>query len=618
MCKVFKYRCIHCNKKSALRNRGEQPITPINGKDTFHHMQLDLIDFSRTPAGPGKKYHYIAHLIDHYSTFHITEALESKSAEEVLHFLRKAFSFLGFPVILHTDNGSEFKNSLVKRYLESQNIKFVHGKPYKPSTQGKVERANWTIQQIITKLVSESKFTKTWYDVLYEATLAVNTTLSASIKKSPYEHIFCTTPINDGNLSGFQNIITKVNKTYVSKVSINPVEETEDKDDNEGYESPEVAELEPDYSYGEQVKRIREDSRLNIQESMKRMKMQHDRLRNILALEIGDVAAIIIPNQYVLSDANKLPAIVLNVEDFQNQKIYTLVYGEYRIENKYYQHELIQLAGKNDYYGAVIKNESPEEYLSKMTSKFNNNELTNIPLQSAYNEYILLMHPIPPYDDYKDNDENMADEKEDGPRTDSDDSNPNINVQPSMPIRMQSVITEKFTSQKKSATIILKDDKCKVCCKQISSNAKFILCHNCGCKMHVKDECMFGIMQVSYRHQLYCTFACFRRQENYEIKIISENTITKKYTIEYKNGNTSQLAIKKVEELAQYAKMVYDWRLNHPNYENENENDNDNGEIEILSSNVNMATNSNDEKVCCVCKEKLSHLNPHNCHGCKL
>lgn len=157
MCRQFKRRCIHCNRQTAIRDKGVRPVNPIFSKDTFHHVQLDLIDFRLSPAGPDNRYHYVAHLIDHYSTYHVTEAIETKSAYEILHFLRKAFSVLGFPLKLHTDNGSEFTNSLVAKYLEAQNIELVHGKPYKPTTQGKVERANRSIQEIMQKLVSDSK-----------------------------------------------------------------------------------------------------------------------------------------------------------------------------------------------------------------------------------------------------------------------------------------------------------------------------------------------------------------------------------------------------------------------------------------------------------------------------
>jgi hypothetical protein len=146
MCMAFKQRCVICSRSSALKTAKEQTVNPIDGKETFHHLVIDLIDFRATPAGPTEEYKYVAHLVDHLSTFHYTEAIREKSGAEVLHFLRKIFSLIGFPAVLHSDNGSEFRNQLVENYLKIHNIKFNHGKPYKAKTQGKVERSNRTLQ----------------------------------------------------------------------------------------------------------------------------------------------------------------------------------------------------------------------------------------------------------------------------------------------------------------------------------------------------------------------------------------------------------------------------------------------------------------------------------------
>ena len=47
---------------------------------------------------------------------------------------------------VQTDNGSEFKGNFLK-YLEKKNIPLKHGAPYKPTSQGAVQRFNQTIQK---------------------------------------------------------------------------------------------------------------------------------------------------------------------------------------------------------------------------------------------------------------------------------------------------------------------------------------------------------------------------------------------------------------------------------------------------------------------------------------
>jgi len=38
----------------------------------FSHFVMDLVDYSATPGGPETDYHYLFHLVDHQSSFHIT------------------------------------------------------------------------------------------------------------------------------------------------------------------------------------------------------------------------------------------------------------------------------------------------------------------------------------------------------------------------------------------------------------------------------------------------------------------------------------------------------------------------------------------------------------------
>ena len=63
--------------------------------------------------------------------------------------LKIAFNYYGYPKELGSDNGSEFKNSKIESYLYEKNIKFIHGSPYNPHSQGVVERFHQTIKDIL-------------------------------------------------------------------------------------------------------------------------------------------------------------------------------------------------------------------------------------------------------------------------------------------------------------------------------------------------------------------------------------------------------------------------------------------------------------------------------------
>jgi transposase InsO family protein len=615
MCKEIKLRCTTCSRTAAITGKGRKPVTPIDGKETFHHMQLDLIDYRSTPAGPNGEFHYVAHLIDHFSTFHVTEALQQKSGEEILHFLRKTFSFTGFPVILHTDNGSEFINNLVINYLEQHGVKYVHGKPYKPTTQGKVERANRTLKEMMVKLVTQSKFKKTWYDVLYEATLAVNTNLSSVIKKSPYEHIFCMTPINDGNITNYQSTLKTIQKQLVN--------EQDEKVDYNNNESPEF-----DMNFGNMdiVQQIRQDSRKHYERNLKRMKLTHDRLRKVRIFEVGDVAAVIVPKEYAVQEANKLPVMVAKVDIYNDERVYTLVYDDFLIDSKYFQHELVSLVSYEHYYDAVGQRFS-EGYIEEMKGKLEKSELQDISLQSAYIKYIEILHATAIVDEGGESNAGGIDEG--GVRSESkDDKNNNDTVSDDetatmevveMSSPLKALVTKYNPSEKKLVNIVLDAKMCAVCKEKINST-DYVTCYECGRKMHDPGECQFGMVQYTYRNKKYCSIACHLGQENYELRIIKEDTLKKRYLIEYRNGQTSYLAAKRVESLAQYTKMVHDWRKKHPAISEYVEDDD---YIEILTSytkvsaSPNSTNNINNGSVCCVCNEELTKDNPHACYGCK-
>jgi IS30 family transposase len=77
--------------------------------------------------------------------------IKSKTAEAVAEELMRIFADFGAPRILHTDNGREFANRIVKHIVaEWPDCKLVHGKPRHSQSQGSVERANRDIEVFLS------------------------------------------------------------------------------------------------------------------------------------------------------------------------------------------------------------------------------------------------------------------------------------------------------------------------------------------------------------------------------------------------------------------------------------------------------------------------------------
>ena len=99
---------------------------------------------------------------DHLTKFVVLKPLTSKRAEEIAHNLLDIYTTFGAPVILHSDNGREFVNSIITE-LHSMwsDVKIVHGKPRHSQSQGSIERANRDVEDMLATWMAQNN-TKDW------------------------------------------------------------------------------------------------------------------------------------------------------------------------------------------------------------------------------------------------------------------------------------------------------------------------------------------------------------------------------------------------------------------------------------------------------------------------
>lgn len=105
----------------------------------------------------------------------VQEALEVIAADELPAERR--------PVLL-SDNGPAFLSDLLGKFLKGRGIRQIHGAPYHPQTQGKVERLNRRIKEAVNLLV-------------YETPMALAAALGAETAKyndTPHESLLNVTP----------------------------------------------------------------------------------------------------------------------------------------------------------------------------------------------------------------------------------------------------------------------------------------------------------------------------------------------------------------------------------------------------------------------------------------
>ena len=100
-------------------------------------------------------WYYLSTVIDDYSRYIIHwELCSSMTSEDVSRTIDKSIEKAGValhnPPCLLSDNGPCYIASSLKQYLcKEYNIKHIHGEPFHPQTQGKIERYHRSMKNVI-------------------------------------------------------------------------------------------------------------------------------------------------------------------------------------------------------------------------------------------------------------------------------------------------------------------------------------------------------------------------------------------------------------------------------------------------------------------------------------
>ncbi|CAG2243738.1 unnamed protein product [Mytilus edulis] len=177
--------CDQCKSAISLP-KTERTRRPIPATYPNSRWQIDL---KKMP--PHKGFQYICNIVDCFSRFAFGQACKTKSATEISKVVLSYIYLYGAPRILQSDNGKEFRNSNLKEVVDQFDTVQMHGRPYHPQSQGRVERFNRTLTEYFRIKMSERS---NWSDQLPEFYYAYNNRLNKATRpKTPYQ-LFFTRP----------------------------------------------------------------------------------------------------------------------------------------------------------------------------------------------------------------------------------------------------------------------------------------------------------------------------------------------------------------------------------------------------------------------------------------
>jgi transposase InsO family protein len=123
----------------------------IHGRGSIQDRRADVARnrAARAGASPSRGYAYLHHAVDDHSRLAYSEIHADERKETAVAFWRRAKKFFAAHGItvkrVLTDNGSCYRSKLWAKTLLSAKITHKRTRPYRPQTNGKVERFNRTL-----------------------------------------------------------------------------------------------------------------------------------------------------------------------------------------------------------------------------------------------------------------------------------------------------------------------------------------------------------------------------------------------------------------------------------------------------------------------------------------
>jgi hypothetical protein len=146
--------CIDCARHN-IQKKGYHPIRPIMANLPMDHIAFDL-------AGPlpisNDKNVYLFVLIDLCTRYIIVRAIPNKQSVTIAKELVQIFGDYGIPRIIQSDNGNEFRNSLMKDITMNLGIQSRFSTPYHPRGNGAAEMAVKNVLNTLRKMVKSNNY----------------------------------------------------------------------------------------------------------------------------------------------------------------------------------------------------------------------------------------------------------------------------------------------------------------------------------------------------------------------------------------------------------------------------------------------------------------------------
>ena len=194
-------QCTICMKRKSPTGR-HHPLGNIPTGHRWDRIAKDIFDVcDPTPDG----YRYILVIADYFSKWTEAFPIKDQRADTVADVLvNKIILRFGMPFVIHSDQGREFENGLMKLLCSLLGCVKTRTAPYHPESDGMVERFNRTCLMMLSMFVNDRR--DIWHELL---------PFVVSYECPRVDRIF-SVPVDDGHfprMSILRNYVHAGNKT---------------------------------------------------------------------------------------------------------------------------------------------------------------------------------------------------------------------------------------------------------------------------------------------------------------------------------------------------------------------------------------------------------------------
>ncbi|KAJ9561586.1 hypothetical protein OSB04_006746 [Centaurea solstitialis] len=188
--------CPGCEK--GKMKRASHPPKPEQGsKSPLSLLHMDLCGPMKYQSLAGRK--YILVIVDDFSRYTWTKFLKTKdeTSSLIINFIKAVQVQLKLPVqTVRTDNGTEFKNSILKSFYNSLGITQTFSAARTPEQNGVVERRNRTLVEAARSMLAESQLPQyLWAEAVNTACYTQNRSIiHRRFGQTPYHILFGRIP----------------------------------------------------------------------------------------------------------------------------------------------------------------------------------------------------------------------------------------------------------------------------------------------------------------------------------------------------------------------------------------------------------------------------------------